>query len=91
MRRRAAAPDPFRVACHASERWLQLAPREQFDALGDDDLVHVDVMTLDDDGAPYKLCELIVGRGDLLRAIAAYGDPPKRGTTTGGGRSGNTG
>lgn len=76
MRRRAGAPDPLRVACHVSERWLQLLPREQFDALGDDDLVHVDVMTLDDEGAPYKLCELVVARGDLLRAIAAYGDPP---------------
>ena len=60
-----------------SERWLQLTPREQFDAMGDDDLVHVDVMTLDDDRAPYKLCELVVARGDLLRAIAAYGDPPQ--------------
>lgn len=76
MRRRAAAPDPLRVSCHVSDRWLQLLPREQFDALGDDDQVHLDVMTLDDQGAPYKLCELAVARGDLLRAIAAYGDPP---------------
>jgi hypothetical protein len=60
-----------------SERWLQLAPRDQFDALGEDDLVHVDIMTLDDDQSPYKLCELVVARGDLLRAIAAYGDPPQ--------------
>jgi hypothetical protein len=76
VKRRAGAPDPFRVSCHVSERWLQLTPRAQFDALGDDDLVHLDVMTLDDEGAPYKLCELVVARGDLLRAIAAYGDPP---------------
>jgi len=62
-----------------SERWLQLNPREQFDALGEDDLLHLDVMTLDDEGAPYKLCELVVARGDLLRAIAAYGDPPEPG------------
>jgi hypothetical protein len=59
-----------------SERWLQLTPRDQLDALGDDDLVHVDVMTLNDAHEPYKLCELMVARGDLLRAIAAYGDPP---------------
>lgn len=72
-----AVPDPLRVRCHVSERWLQLQPRDQFDALGDDDLVHVDVMTLDDEGAPYKLCELVLARGDLLRAIAAYGDPPQ--------------
>jgi hypothetical protein len=76
VRRKAAAPDPFRVRCHVSDRWLQLVPREQFDALGEDDLVHVDVMTLDDDRAPYKLCELVIARGDLLRALAAYGDPP---------------
>jgi hypothetical protein len=60
-----------------SERWLQLSQREQLNAMGDDDLVHVDVMTLDDERAPYKLCELVVARGDLLRAIAAYGDPPQ--------------
>ena len=59
-----------------SERWLQLTPRAQFDALGDDDLIHLDVMTLDDEARPYKLCELVVARGDVLRAIAAYGDPP---------------
>lgn len=90
MRRKAAAPNPFRVECHASERWLQLMPREQFDALGDDDLVHVDVMTLDDAASPYKLCELVVSRGDLLRAIAAYGDPPRK-IPTGGSRSGHSG
>lgn len=77
MRARAAAPDPLRVRCHVSDRWLQLRPRDQFDALGDDDLIHVDVMTLDDDGQPYKLCELAVARGDVLRAVAAYGDPPQ--------------
>lgn len=46
----------------------------------DEDLIQLDVMTLDDDGAPYKLCELVVARGDLLRAVAAYGDPPFRTT-----------
>jgi len=77
VRRKAAAPDPFRVRCHTSERWLQLSPREQLNAMGEDDLVHVDVMTLDEERAPYKLCELVVARGDLLRAIAAYGDLPQ--------------
>jgi hypothetical protein len=67
------------VSCHESERWLQFAEREQFDVL-DEDLIQLDVMTLDDDGAPYKLCELVVSRGDLLRAVAAYGDPPFRTT-----------
>lgn len=67
------------VPCHVSERWLRFAEREQFEVL-DEDLIQLDVMTLDDDGAPYKLCELLVARGDLLRAIAAYGDPPFRTT-----------
>jgi hypothetical protein len=67
------------VPCHVSERWLRFAEREQFQVL-DEDLIQLDVMTLDDDGAPYKLCELLVSRGDLLRAVAAYGDPPFRTT-----------
>lgn len=67
------------VPCHVSERWLQFAEREQYAVL-DEDLIQLDVMTLDDQGAPYKLCELMVSRGDLLRAIAAYGDPPMRRT-----------
>jgi hypothetical protein len=67
------------VPCNVSERWLRFAEREQFEVL-DEDLIQVDVMTLDDEGAPYKLCELVVSRGDLLRAVAAYGDPPLRTT-----------
>lgn len=63
------------VRCHVSDRWLRFEEREQFAAL-DEDLIQLDVMTLDDDHEPYKLCELVVARGDLLRAIAAYGDPP---------------
>ena len=67
------------VPCHVSERWLRFEEREQFEVL-DEDLIQLDVMTRDDDGEPYKLCELVVARGDLLRAIAAYGDPPFRTT-----------
>jgi hypothetical protein len=67
------------VPCHVSERWLQFAEREQYAVL-DEDLIQLDVMTLDDEGSPYKLCELMVSRGDLLRAIATYGDPPLRRT-----------
>jgi hypothetical protein len=67
----------LRVPCHVSERWLRFAEREQYEVM-DEDLIQLDVMTLDDDGAPYKLCELVVARGDILRAVAAYGDPPFR-------------
>ena len=65
------------VRCHVSDRWLRFEEREQFEVL-DEDLIQLDVMTRDDDGEPYKLCELVVARGDLLRAVAAYGDPPFR-------------
>jgi len=65
------------VPCHVSDRWLRFEEREQFEVL-DEDLIQLDVMTRDDDGEPYKLCEMVVARGDLLRAIAAYGDPPFR-------------
>ena len=67
------------VPCHVSDRWLRFEEREQFEVL-DEDLIQLDVMTRDDEGEPYKLCELVVARGDVLRAVAAYGDPPFRTT-----------
>lgn len=67
------------VRCHVTERWLRFQERTQYEMM-DEDLIQLDVMTLDDDDEPYKLCEMVVARGDLLRAIAAYGDPPLRTT-----------
>lgn len=77
--RAATRKSAMTVRCHVSERWLRFEEREQFEVL-DEDLIQLDVMTRDDDGEPYKLCELVVARGDLLRAVAAYGDPPFRTT-----------
>jgi hypothetical protein len=79
-RRSSAAPPAtrLRVDCHTSERWLQFGSRAQLDVLSQDDLLPLDVMTIGEDGEPHKLCELTVARGDLLRAIAAAGDPPHR-------------
>jgi hypothetical protein len=78
MSGRDAHRDPLLVRCQASDRWLQLSPRSEYDSLGLDDLIHLDVMTRDADGAPYKLCDLVLSRADMLHAIAAYGDPPFR-------------
>ncbi|CAN5597470.1 hypothetical protein BH23GEM10_BH23GEM10_10940 [soil metagenome] len=75
--RRSDRKSALTVRCHVTERWLRFSEREQFEVL-DEDLIQLDVMTLDDDDEPYKLCELVVARGDVLRAIAAYGDPPLR-------------
>ncbi len=66
------------VSCRESERWLRFRRGAQFDALAEDDLLRVDVMTLGTEGEPYTLCHLVVSRGDLLRAVAAVGDPPYR-------------
>lgn len=65
------------VPCHSSVRWLRFMRGPQVDALAADDLLRVAVMT-DAGGQPYKLCELVLSRGDLLRAIAASGDPTSR-------------
>lgn len=77
--RRSDRKSALTVECHVSERWLRFSERRQYEVL-DEDLIQLDVMTMDDDDEPYKLCELVVARGDLLRAIAAYGDPPLRTT-----------
>lgn len=74
---RAADPGVLRVPCHVSERWLRFHARDQVDAI-EEDLLLLDVMTLDDDGEPYKLCDLVVARGDLLRAIAEADGPVAR-------------
>jgi hypothetical protein len=73
----APGPGVLAVPCHMSERWLQFVEREQYEAV-DEDLMRLAVMTLDDGGRPYKLCELVVARGDLLRAVAAHGEPSVR-------------
>jgi hypothetical protein len=66
------------VPCQSSQRWLRFVRAPQFDALAQDDLLRLDVMTAGSDGEAYKLCELVLARGDLLRAVAAAGDPPYR-------------
>ncbi|MGH7476654.1 MAG: hypothetical protein ACRELD_10220 [Longimicrobiales bacterium] len=66
------------VRCRLSPRWLRFVRGPQYDALAQDDLLRMDVMTAGDRGEPYKLCELLISRGDLLRALAAAGDPPYR-------------
>jgi hypothetical protein len=83
-RRSSAATPPtrLRVDCQMSERWLQFQNRAQLDVLSQDDLLPLDVMTIGEDGEPHKLCELTVARGDLLRALAAAGDPPHRAAQT---------
>lgn len=71
-----SGPAELTVPCQTSPRWLRFVRAPQFDVLPQDDLLRLDVMTAGQDGEAYKLCELVLSRGDLLRAIAAAGDPP---------------
>jgi hypothetical protein len=72
--------DPLRVSCYVSGRWLQFTGGAHYESMEKDDLVALDVMTLDQNDRPRKLCELVLYRGDLLRALEAI----PRGSTRGG-------
>lgn len=52
------------VPCEVSERWLQFP-----DEISDERYIGVDVMTNGSDNNPKKLCELVVSKEDLIRAI----------------------
>jgi hypothetical protein len=68
------------VQCYVSDRWLAFPPTS--DVMNDgDDLIIVDVMTATIEGDAKKLCELILVRADLERALKAVksrpGDPER--------------
>lgn len=69
---------PLFVSCHVSNRWLQFNPAAHYDLRDDDDLLSFNVMTLDQNDEPRKLCEMIVARGDLQRALDAVPPAPNR-------------
>ncbi|WP_163581128.1 hypothetical protein [Gracilibacillus saliphilus] len=52
------------VPCLVSERWLQFP-----ETANNENNIIVDVMTQTEGNKPRKLCELILSRNDLLRAI----------------------
>lgn len=52
------------VPCEVSERWLQ------FDTVGTKNgLVAVNVMTKNDKGVKKKICQMVLNKDDLLRAL----------------------
>ncbi|MDM5188582.1 hypothetical protein QUF99_15035 [Bacillus sp. DX4.1] len=55
------------VECEVSNRWLQF-----HDIVEDLELIPVDVMTENIDGKERKLCELILKKEDILRALNLY-------------------
>lgn len=62
------------VPCVVSERWLQF-PSESAGHYGGGEFISVSVMTLGSDEKLKKLCDLVVTREDLLRAINSVKDP----------------
>lgn len=59
-------PDPTHVSCHVTNRWLKfhddsIEPRNN--------LILVDIMTLNYDDTPHKLCEVVLSIDELQAAI----------------------
>lgn len=52
------------VPCQVSGRWLQFP-----DTATDDRWIFVDVMTMSEDKKPRKLCEMVLSKEDIMRAI----------------------
>lgn len=52
------------VPCEVSGRWLQFP-----DNVSDLRWIPVDVMTIGSDSTARKICELVIGKEDILRAI----------------------
>jgi hypothetical protein len=55
------------VQCQVSNRWLEFP--EVRHAEGDDDWLHVYVMTLDANEEPKRICELVLSRHDIEKAM----------------------
>ena len=55
------------VPCEISNRWLQMD--EQSSLIGKTELLNLSVMTRDQDNNPRKICNLVVTRESILRAL----------------------
>lgn len=55
------------VQCEVSDRWLQFS--QEYSRCAGGDLISVSVMTLDKNQEPKKICDLIIDRKDITRAI----------------------
>lgn len=55
------------VPCEVSDRWLQF--HEDSAYVGNSEFISVDVMTLDSEEQPKKLCHIFISRENILRAL----------------------
>jgi hypothetical protein len=58
----------YGVPCMISNRWLSF-PEESAGHFQAGESIRIDVMTLDSNEKPRRLCELVVTREDLVRVI----------------------
>lgn len=65
---------PGYVPCMVSERWLQF-PKKSAGHFNAGEFIDIQVMTKNVDGVTKKLCDLIITREDLQRAIASVETP----------------
>lgn len=56
------------VPCEVSDRWLQFDNESTLVQCGE--LIGLDVMTMGTDEKPKKICQLIIRREDIERALA---------------------
>ena len=58
----------FSVPCEVSERWLAFDPISSNVQGGE--FISLDIMTMNTDGQPKKLCGLIITRENLMEALS---------------------
>lgn len=69
--------DPRYVPCMVSGRWLQF-PKESAGHFGGGEFISLDVMTETEPGVHRKLCDLVVTREELQRALDSVKTPPEK-------------
>lgn len=62
------------VPCMVTDRWLQFAEKAG-GVFADGEYIELSVMTLDIHNSPKKLCDMVVTREDLLRAVNSVKNP----------------
>lgn len=62
------------VPCMVSERWIQF-PNKSGGNYSKGEFIEISVMTRGDNGKPRKLCDLVITREDIVRAIDSVEKP----------------
>ena len=77
LERRKDEMGPGFVPCIISDRWLQFPPTSSGNIVYGE-MIEVFVMTNNSDGNPKKICNMIIAREDLLKALENVKNPDKK-------------